>query len=118
MTLREIKEILEAEIIGDVEDLDLEIDRAHGADLLSDVLTFSKSDSLLLTGLTNPQVVRTARIADIRAICLVRGKRPQDETVELAEQEGIPLLWTRLHMYESCGLLYSRGLPGSPQAEE
>ncbi len=118
MILKEIAEILEAELLGDQEKLDIEVDRACGADLLSDVLTFAKSDLLLLTGLVNPQVVRTARIADIKAICLVRGKRPQDETVALAKQEDIPLLCTRFHMYEACGLLYNRGLPGNPREEE
>ncbi len=118
MTLKEVAEILEAESLVDQEKLNVEIDRACGADLLSDVLTFAKSDSLLLTGLVNSQVVRTARIADIKAICFVRGKRPQDDTIALAKQEDIPLMCTRFHMYESCALLYNRGLPGNPRAEE
>jgi predicted transcriptional regulator len=118
MTLEEIKEILEAEPLVGEESLDLEVKMVCGADLLSDVLAFTKSGSALLTGLTHPQVIRTAEIAEIRAVCFVRGKRPSAETVELAKEKGIPLLCTSLPMYESCGRLYSRGLPGCSQAKE
>jgi hypothetical protein len=86
--------------------------------LLSDVLAFTKSESLLLTGLTHPQVIRTAEIAEIRAVCFVRGKRPPAETIELAEKRNLPLLCTCLPMYESCGRLYSHELPGCSQVRE
>ena len=118
MVLREVKEILEAELLTSKDGLDVEIQMACGADLMSDVLAFSKSESLLLTGLTNPQVIHTAEIADIRAVCFVRGKRPPIETVKLAEDRGIPLLCTSLPMYESCGRLYSHNVPGCSQVEE
>jgi predicted transcriptional regulator len=88
---------------------------ACGADLLSDVLAFTKSGSLLLTGLIHPQVIRTAEIAEIKAVCFVRGKRPPTETVKLAKEKDIPLLCTSLPMYESCGRLYGSGLPGCSQ---
>ena len=118
MILKEVKEILEAEVLVGEESLDLDITMACGADLLSDVLAFTKSGSLLLTGLTHPQVIHTAEIAEIKAICFVRGKRPPDETVDLAKEKGIPLLYASLPMYESCGRLYSRDLPGCSAAEE
>ncbi len=118
MVLREVKEILEAELLSGEDCLDIEIRMACGADLLSDVLAFSKSESLLLTGLTNPQVVHTAEIAEIKAVCFVRGKRPPAETIKLAEDKGIPLLRTSLPMYESCGRLYSHNVPGCSQVEE
>ncbi len=118
MVVREVMEILEAELLTGKDGLDVEIQMACGADLMSDVLAFSKSESLLLTGLTNPQVVHTAEIADIRAVCFVRGKRPPTETVELAGDRGIPLLCTSLPMYESCGRLYSHNVPGCSQVEE
>lgn len=117
MTLKQIKEILEAELLVG-EKLDIEIEMACGADLLSDVLAFTKSGSLLLTGLTHPQVIRTAEIAEIKAVCFVRGKRPPAETVELAKERGIPLLYTSLLMYESCGRLYSHDMPGCSQVEQ
>lgn len=84
---------------------------ACGADLMSDVLAFTHAGTLLLTGLTNPQVVRTAEMAGIKAIVFVRGKHPPRETLVLAEDKGIPLLATRYTLYEACGRLYSAGLP-------
>lgn len=117
MTLKQIKEILEAELLVG-EKLDIEIEMTCGADLLSDVLAFTKSGSLLLTGLTHPQVIRTAEIAEIKAVCFVRGKRPPAETVELAKERGVPLLYTSLLMYESCGRLYSHDMPGCSQVEQ
>ena len=112
MILKQIQEILEAEILTGQESLGIEIKMACGADLLSDVLAFTKPKSLLLTGLTHPQVIRTAEIAGIKAICFVRGKHPSDEMIESAEKEGILLLCTSLLMYESCGRLYTHDLPG------
>ncbi len=112
MKLKDIERILEAEVIVGGDLLDREISMACGSDLMSDVLSFAKSESLLLTGLTNPQVVRTAEMADLQAICFVRGKKPEDETVEMAEAKDIPLLVTPIPMFESCGRLYKQGLPG------
>jgi predicted transcriptional regulator len=118
MKLQQIKEVLEAEVLVGEDSLDLDITMACGADLLSDVLAFTKSGSLLLTGLTHPQVIRTAEIAEIKAICFVRGKRPPDETIDLAKEKGVPLLYTSLLMYESCGRLYNCDLPGCSRVEE
>ena len=112
MKLKDIERILEAEIIVGGSLLEREIGMACGSDLMSDVLSFAKSGSLLLTGLTNPQVVRTAEMADLQAICFVRGKKPEKETIEMAESKDIPLLVTPLPMFESCGRLYQAGLPG------
>jgi hypothetical protein len=118
MMLKQVKEILEAELLVGQESLDLEVEMACGADLLSDVLAFTKPNSLLLTGLTHSQVINTAEIAEIKAVCFVRGKRPPAETIERAKEEGVPLLCTRLPMYESCGRLYSHDLSGCSQAKE
>jgi len=112
MKLRDIERILEAEVLAGNELLQEDINMACGSDLMSDVLAFAKSGSLLLTGLTNPQVVRTAEMADLRAICFVRGKKPDQDTVRLADSKNIPLLTTPLPMFESCGRLYREGLPG------
>ena len=81
MTLREIKELLDAEVLVGYDQLDKEVKTAFGADLMSDVLAFAKAGSLLLTGLTNPQVIRTSDVLDIAAIIMVRGKRPSPETL-------------------------------------
>ncbi len=112
MTLREIKEILQAEVICGGDRLEEEIGFAGASDLMSDVLAFGLPGILLLTGLTNTQSVRTADIIEARAIVYVRGKKPEKEGIELARKKGIPVLSTKFMMYKACGLLYSRGLPG------
>ncbi len=112
MTLEEVKEILKAEVIIDSNKLQMEVKMGCGCDLMSDVLAFIKTGALLLTGLTNIQVIRTAEMADIKAICFVRGKRPDEETIRLAESKDLPLLTTQLPMFESCGRLYKKGLVG------
>ena len=111
MKLKQIAKILNAEMIGNnAKDLDLKM--GCGSDLMSDVLLNVKPDSILLTGLTNIQVIYTASTAGIKAICFVRGKKPPEETVELAKKKNIALLTTGLPMFESCGRLYSKGLIG------
>ena len=109
--LGEVTAISNEEIVK-TERLDREVIMACGCDLMSDVLSYIKSDSFLLTGLTNPQVVRTAEMAGITAICFVRGKKPQRETIDLAIEKDIPLMFTRFSMFEACGRLYNEGLRG------
>ena len=92
-------------------DINIEINGGYGADLMSDVLAFSQPNSVLLTGLTNPQVVRTAQMAEFRAIIFVRGKQPQTETLLIAKQEGIPLISSPFGMFELSGRLHKAGLP-------
>ncbi|HUU18069.1 MAG TPA: DRTGG domain-containing protein [Sedimentisphaerales bacterium] len=118
MKLKDIKRILEAEVLVGEDLLSEEVVMACGSDLMSDVLAFAKHGAILLTGLTNPQVVRTAEMADLRAICFVRGKKPGQETIEIAESKDIPLLTTPLPMFESCGRLYREGLPGCSEYEK
>ena len=112
MKLSEIRKILDAEVLCCEELLDREISYACSADLMSDVLAFAREDSLLLTGLTNLQVIRTAEMSDSVAIIFVRGKKPALEVIELAKQSKLPLLTTPYLMYESCCLLYINGLSG------
>ena len=90
---------------------DIDIKGGCGADLMSDVLASIQPQAVLLTGLVNPQVVRTAQMADVSAIIFVRGKCPHPETIELATQERIPIISTPLGMFEVCGRLYCAGLP-------
>jgi predicted transcriptional regulator len=113
MTLREIINLLHAELLfGDGLVDGIEVDRCFSADLMSDVLGRTHANGILITGLTNPQAVRTADIADIKAVCVVRGKRPEAETVALAKKKDIPLFITKLTMFEACGILYMNGLKG------
>ncbi len=118
MTLREIKTILDAEIFVGHDQLDKEVKTAFGADLMSDVLAFAKSGSMLLTGLTNPQIVSTSNILDIAAIIIVRGKRPLPETTKLAEELKIPLLSTKYILFETAGRLYKQGIVGCVETVE
>jgi predicted transcriptional regulator len=110
LTLREVKEILDAEVIVGHNQLDLEITKAGCADLMSDVLVFCTPGSLLLTGLINPQVIYTADVLDIAAIVIVRGKIPYEETIKLAEEHQIPILTTKYILFETVGRLYAKGV--------
>jgi hypothetical protein len=111
LTLDDVLTTLDGKLISEQADLSAQVAMACGADLMSDVLAFTREGTMLLTGLTNPQVVRTAEMAGVRAIVFVRGKIPPLETIALAQQKGIPLVATRFTMYESCGRLYGAGLP-------
>ena len=113
MKLREIINLLQARVlVGDGLLDKIEVDRCFSADLMSDVLGRTHANGILVTGLTNPQAVRTADIADIKAVCVVRGKKPDPDTISLAKQKNIPLFITRLTMFETCGILYMKGLRG------
>jgi predicted transcriptional regulator len=110
--LTDVQALLQAEVICGPEHLDVEVGSACGADLMSDVLVHSKEKTLLLTGLTNVQIIRTAEMGDLVGIVLVRGKRPGPEVIQMAESKGIPIMVTCLPMFESCGILYKRGIKG------
>lgn len=112
MKLSEVKEILNANVIVGEEKLDIEVKTAFGADLMSDVLAFAKAGSLLLTGLTNTQVIRIAHVLDIAAIILVRGKKPPAEAISLARDLQIPILTTKYILFETAGRLYAKGIIG------
>ena len=111
MLLTEIVNLVDGRLLNEGSFAGVEILGGCGADLMSDVLTTSQPGGILLTGLCNPQVVRTALLADLRAIIFVRGKRPEDETILLAQSEGLPLIFSPSGMYEISGRLFSAGLP-------
>ncbi|MBR0365284.1 MAG: hypothetical protein IJH94_00600 [Clostridia bacterium] len=112
MLLSEICEILDAELLTSEDASAIDIHMACGCDLMSDVLAFVKDQALLLTGLVNQQVIRTAEMMDIIAVCFVRGKRPVEEVIELAKERGITLLATEHPLFSACGMLYDKGLRG------
>lgn len=112
MDLQTVASLLDAEVISQGADLQITVQVGGAADLMSDVLAFLTPDSLLLTGLVNPQVVRTAEMAGVRAVVFVRGKRPPDETIRLAAEVKVPLLVTRYTMFDACGRLFHAGLEG------
>lgn len=111
MTVKDVISILDAQIIT-FGDLDAEVKTACGSDMMSDVLAFVKDQSVLLTGLNNPQVVRTAEMMDMRCIIFVRGKEANDDVIALAKQKDITILQTQHRMFTACGLLYTNGLSG------
>ena len=110
MKLREIMDVIDGKVLSGEELLDTEIRSAYGCDLMSDVLAFVENQAMLLTGLINPQVVRTAEMMDMKAIVFVRGKEPEAEVIELAKEAGIAVISTETPMYISCGKLYEAGL--------
>ena len=112
MTVTDIQTILDAALVCGKEHAQTEVLGACGSDMMSDVLAFVKDQSVLLTGLVNPQVVRTAHMMDMVCIVFVRGKEPTPEMIELAQERGIVLLKSPLRMFAACGLLYENGLRG------
>ncbi len=113
MKIVTIKELLEAKILCNEEMLGEHVYSACGSDMMSDVLAYVKDQAVLLTGLVNPQVVRTAVMMDMRCIVFVRSKMPSPEMVRLAEESGLVVMTTTKRMYEACGILYSNGLIGN-----
>ena len=113
MYLRQVRDILSATVLSGEESLELEVHSACGSDFMSDVLAYVKDQALLLTGLVNPQVVRTADMVEMKCIVFVRGKVPGPDILSLAEERDIVVMTCPKRMYEACGLLYSNGLRGN-----
>ncbi len=118
MKISTMKELLEAEVICNEELLGNHVYSACGSDMMSDVLAYVKDQAVLLTGLVNPQVVRTAVMMDMVCIVFVRSKMPSQEMIELAKESGIVLLATKKRMYDACGILYTGGLVGNKAKNE
>ena len=112
MKLNRVMELLNAKVYSDVPFGDIDIHAACGSDLMSDALAFGEDKGLLLTGLNNPQCIRTAEMMDIHCVVIVRGKEPVDPLVALANEKDIVVMKTDYSMYTSCGLLYKAGLSG------
>ena len=88
------------------------------SDMMSDVLAFVKDQGVLITGLSNSQVIRTANMMDMVCIVFVRSKTPTDEMIALADECGITVMRSTLRAYEACGLLYTAGLGNDPSRKE
>lgn len=112
MTVSDIKVILDCEVITGEEYLSKEVHTACGSDMMSDVLAYVKDQSILLTGLVNAQVIRTADMMDMLCIIFVRGKKPDSDMIALANERGIALMTTSHRMFTACGLLWENGLRG------
>ncbi len=110
MRLHEIARLLDCNILTGDDRLDVDVRSCFAADLMSDVLAFSHSGALLVTGLASVQSVHAADVADFKGILFVHDKRPDPSVVAMAEQRGLPLLSTGRFMFETCGVLFSHGL--------
>ncbi|MDO4608174.1 MAG: hypothetical protein Q4B40_03165 [Clostridia bacterium] len=117
MKIKDIQQLLEARVLCCEENLEHEVFSACGCDLMSDVLAFVKDQAVLLTGLVNPQVIRTAEMMDMVCIVFVRSKIPSQEMIDLARESGIVIMVSDKRLYEACGLLYTGGLVGNKVKE-
>jgi len=113
MTIRQVMELVDGKVLVGEDRLDSRVDTACGSDLMSDVLAFVKDNTVLITGLINPHVLRTAEMLDITCIVFARGKLPSEEMLEMAEEIGITVIASPLTTYTACGELYVHGLPGT-----
>ena len=113
MKISQMHELLEAKVICCEEKIGRHVYSACGCDLMSDVLAFVKDQAVLLTGLVNPQVIRTAEMMDMICVVFVRSKEPTPEMIELAKESGIVLMVSDKRLYEACGILYQNGLVGN-----
>jgi predicted transcriptional regulator len=112
MKLTEIKDILECEVLTEDDDLSVEVHQVVASDGMSEILAFAKSSELMITGLTNIQSIRTADISGVCAVIYCRGKRPDKKVVEFAKLRRIPVMTTKMVMFDICGILYNKGLKG------
>lgn len=110
MTLKDVVALLEGEVLFPEADLDRDVPCAFASDMISDILMCTKEPTLLLTGLTNNQVIRLSDMIDLTGIIFVRGKKPLDDVIEMAAERGLPIITTRFTLYRSSGMLFGAGL--------
>ncbi len=118
MNISDIAEILNGEVLCCGDHLDTEVHTACASDMMSDVLAFVKDQAVLITGLVNTQTIRTAEMMDMVCVVFVRGKTPNADMIDLAEERGIALLRSELRMFEAAGRLYEKGLRGGETITE
>jgi len=112
MKLHEIRDLLQCEVLAGEDNLSVDIYQVVASDGMSEILAFAKSKELMITGLTNIQSIRTADIAGVSAVLYCRGKRPEKKVIDFAKEKRIPVLVTKMVMFDICGVLYNRGLKG------
>ena len=110
MKIREIATLLDADVLCGEQLLEEEVQSACGSDMMSDVLAYVKDQGVLITGLVNSQVIRTAMMMDMRCVVFVRSKRPTEDMLDLAKEHHLAVLTSTSRMYEACGKLYASGL--------
>lgn len=118
MTIRDVITLLDANVLSEDINLDHPIETVCGSDMMSDVLAFIKKDALLLTGLNNLQVIRTAEMLDVVCLVFIRGKKPTEDMIAMAADRGIYMLQSKLTMFDACGRLYEAGFRGGNRIDE
>lgn len=118
MKLSKVLEILNGELLCGEDRIETEIEFGYSCDLMSDVLAFIKNNDLLLTGLVHPQVIRTAEMLDIKSIVFVRGKKPSEDMIEIADELGMVIITTKHSLFTASGILYENGLLGEEIAHD
>ena len=117
MKISTIKDLLEADVVCCEDGLSRHVYSACGSDMMSDVLAYVKDQAVLLTGLVNSQVIRTAEMMDMNCIVFARSKKPTEDIIKLAREHDLVILCTDKPLYTSCGLLYTNGLLGSKEVQ-
>jgi predicted transcriptional regulator len=112
MTLGEVKNLLGCEVLTGEEDLAIDVENVVASDGMSEILAFARSGELMVTGLINIQSIRTADIAGVSAVVYCRGRRPDPSVIDFAKKKNIPVLVTKMVMFDICGILYNAGLKG------
>ena len=110
MKISEIRDLLDAKVLTGEAILDHDVASACCSDMMSDVLAYVKDQGVLITGLVNPQVIRTAEMMDMRCVVFVRSKTPSEEMIRLARESDMVVLKSNKRLYEACGRLYASGL--------
>lgn len=118
MTIQDMADVLHARVLIGSEHLDTPVYTACCSDLMSDVLAFVDEKTVLITGLTNPHVIRTSEMLDLKCLVFARGKMPTEDILEAADELGMVVLHTRMTAFTACGLLYEAGLRGVPVPAE
>ena len=113
MKIKDIAQLLNAEVLTPEISLETEVHTACGSDMMSDVLAYVKDQAVLVTGLNNPQVIRTADMMDMLCVVYVRGKRPDELALKIATEKNICVLTTKKALFTCCGILYENGLRGA-----
>ena len=114
MTIADMVRVLNARVLRGGDKLDTPVYTACCSDLMSDVLAFVDEKTVLITGLTNPHVIRTSEMLDLKCLVFVRGKVPTDDILDSAEEQGLVVITTKATAFSACGLLYEEGLRGVP----
>jgi predicted transcriptional regulator len=117
MTIREVASCVNARVLTPELDLETDVHAACGSDMMSDVLAYVKDQGMLITGLNNPQVVRTAEMMDMVCICFVRGKVPDETLLNLAREKDIVVMTSAMTLFTACGLLFGAGLRGGTSGD-